>query len=207
MFCNQCGSQNPDDSKFCYHCGAALPAPGELPPVEPVAAPVAPAPAPVAPAVPAVLYAGFWRRFLAHVIDSLILSIPTGILFLLFILPTVTGIVSAARNDNDVDALVSIVLSTVFGWIWVGLMIALVRLAYWTVFECSQFQATPGKMALGIVVTDAEGRRISLPRSLARNLGKVLSHLILHIGFIMAGLTQKKQALHDMLADCLVVMR
>jgi len=62
-------------------------------------------------------------------------------------------------------------------------------------------------MALGIIVTDMDGRQISFARSLGRNLGKIISKMILYIGFIMAGLTLKKQALHDMLADCLVVMK
>ena len=62
-------------------------------------------------------------------------------------------------------------------------------------------------MLLGIVVTDMDGRRVSFLRALGRNAGKIVSHLAFHIGFIMAGVTAKKQALHDMLADCLVVMQ
>ncbi len=62
-------------------------------------------------------------------------------------------------------------------------------------------------MALGIIVTDRHGGAVSFPRALGRNLGKVLSKAILYIGYIMAGLSEKKQALHDMLADTLVVMK
>jgi uncharacterized RDD family membrane protein YckC len=62
-------------------------------------------------------------------------------------------------------------------------------------------------MALGIVVTDLSGRQVSFARALGRNLGKIISSLVLTIGYIMAGLTARKQALHDMMAECLVVMR
>jgi uncharacterized RDD family membrane protein YckC len=202
MFCTQCGAQNPDEAKFCYHCGAALSAPAAMPPV--VSEPVAPPPLVSQPSAPSpVIYAGFWRRWLAMVIDSLILSIPSGLLFALFILPTIAAAIAA----GDAEMISSIVLSSIFGWIWIAMAILLLRLLYFTIFESSHFQATPGKMALGIIVTDMQGRSVTFPRALGRNVGKILSKMIIWIGFIMAGITQKKQALHDMLADCLVVMR
>jgi uncharacterized RDD family membrane protein YckC len=78
---------------------------------------------------------------------------------------------------------------------------------YFPVLECSSLQATPGKLALGIKVTDMQGNRIGFGRALGRNLAKIISAIILYIGFIMAGFTQKKQALHDMIAGCLVVAK
>jgi len=200
MFCTQCGAQNPDEAKYCYNCGAALPATGTAP-VPPVATTV-PLPPPL-PTKPVVEYAGFWRRFLAFVIDSLILSIPSSIIAVLFVVPTI----AAAIHAQDADMLATTIISSLVTWIWLGLLISLLPLIYYTFFEASSYQATPGKMALGIVVTDMEGRRISVARSLGRNAGKFISKMILYIGFIMAGLTPKKQALHDMLADCLVVMK
>ena len=199
MFCTQCGAQNPEEAKYCFRCGNPLPEASTAP-----VPPVMTAPPPVAPpAKPAVEYAGFWRRSLALVIDQLILSVPSGLIFLLFILPTIT----AALHTEDADAIATMVLSSIASWILAAIILSLIPLAYYTFFECSSYQATPGKMALGIIVTDMDGRQISFARSLGRNLGKIISKMILYIGFIMAGLTLKKQALHDMLADCLVVMK
>ena len=77
---------------------------------------------------------------------------------------------------------------------------------YFAFFESSAMQATPGKKAMGIVVIDLDGKRISFWRAFIRNCGKIISGLILYIGYIMAGFTKKKQALHDMMAGCLVVV-
>jgi uncharacterized RDD family membrane protein YckC len=202
MFCPKCGATVAADAQFCTNCGTSLnPEAGAAtmttpPPVMPVAA-VAAEPQ----------YAGFWRRLLAIFIDSLILSVPSGILAMMFIMPTLSAIISKSVSEGDTDAIVSLVMSSVFGWMWVGMMIWVMKVLYFTFFESSKFQATPGKMVLGIIVTDLQSKPVSFARALGRNLGKILSKLILYIGFIMAGLTAKKQALHDMLADCLVVMK
>jgi len=73
--------------------------------------------------------------------------------------------------------------------------------------ESSSRQATLGKMALGIVVTDMDGKRISFGRAVGRNLGKIISQIILLIGYFMIAFTQKKQGLHDIIANCLVVVK
>lgn len=78
---------------------------------------------------------------------------------------------------------------------------------YFGWFEASSMQATPGKMALGILVTDQRGNRISFGRASIRTFAKYISYKILFIGFFMAAVTRKKQGLHDMLAGCLVVNR
>jgi uncharacterized RDD family membrane protein YckC len=62
-------------------------------------------------------------------------------------------------------------------------------------------------MFLGIKVTDLNGSRIDFGRATGRYFGKFISSIILFIGFIMVAFTQKKQGLHDILADCLVVNR
>jgi uncharacterized RDD family membrane protein YckC len=99
------------------------------------------------------------------------------------------------------------VLPFLAGWIWLIALILIGHLVYFAWFESSKYQATLGKMALGIIVTDLKGQRMSFWRALGRNAGKVISHLLFNIGFILAGITPKKQALHDMLADSLVVMK
>jgi uncharacterized RDD family membrane protein YckC len=83
----------------------------------------------------------------------------------------------------------------------------LVHWLYFTLMESSPRQATLGKMVVGIIVTTCDGRRISFLRANGRYFGKLLSALIFGIGFLMAGFTRKKQALHDMLADSLVICK
>ena len=78
---------------------------------------------------------------------------------------------------------------------------------YFALMESSSKQATLGKMALGIIVTDLNGNRLSFGRATGRYFGKIISGAILMIGYIMAGFTEKKQALHDIIAGCLVVNR
>ncbi|QIG54977.1 RDD family protein [Altererythrobacter sp. BO-6] len=65
-------------------------------------------------------------------------------------------------------------------------------------------QGTPGKRALGLIVTDLDGGRISPMRAVGRYFAKILSTIILFIGFIMIGFTERKQGLHDMIAGTLV---
>jgi uncharacterized RDD family membrane protein YckC len=129
-------------------------------------------------------YAGFWRRFAAWLIDYLLVAIVTGIL---------VAILGAIGGDAGIG----------FGYI----LSILITLGYWAVLESSSNQATVGKMALGIQVTDLQGNRISFWRALGRTLAKILSGLILLIGYIMAAFTEKKQGLHDMIAGTLVVKK
>ena len=103
-----------------------------------------------------------------------------------------------------------IISAATFALIFVsmGLLYPIVIVAGWLYFalmESSEKQATLGKMALGIVVTDMEGKRISFGRATGRYFGKILSGLILAIGYLMIAFTDKKQGLHDMLANTLVV--
>ena len=77
---------------------------------------------------------------------------------------------------------------------------------YYTLFEASSWQATPGKRIMRLYVTDLNGKRITFARALIRNLARQISGF-LFIGYLIAGFTEKKQALHDILAGCLVLRR
>jgi uncharacterized RDD family membrane protein YckC len=79
-------------------------------------------------------------------------------------------------------------------------------LLYTSLLESSRLQATLGKLAMFIRVADDEGHRVTLPRALARNALKLISAAPLCVGYLMAGWTARKQALHDMLARCMVVV-
>ena len=79
---------------------------------------------------------------------------------------------------------------------------------YYAYCESSSWQGTLGKKALGLFVTDMEGRRVTFGRASGRFFAKIVSGLIpFAIGYIMAGFTAKKQALHDIIASCLVLRR
>jgi uncharacterized RDD family membrane protein YckC len=80
-----------------------------------------------------------------------------------------------------------------------------VLLLYLVLMESSRHQASLGKMALGLKVQDKNGNRLTPLRALGRNAAKLLSFITLLIGFMMAGWTRRKQALHDMVAECLIV--
>ena len=95
------------------------------------------------------------------------------------------------------------VVGAVFGYA-IGIIL---NWLYFTLFEASKKQATPGKIALGILVMDTDGNRITFGRANGRYWGKILSGMTLLIGYLMAAFTQQKQALHDMMADCLVVRK
>jgi uncharacterized RDD family membrane protein YckC len=136
--------------------------------------------------IPEVRFAGFWRRVVAALFDSLIIELITfAIVFVLVFIPSAQPFLQA----------ISSVLSLI------------IFLVYFTIFEGSSKQATPGKMILGIAVTDLGGQRISYLQALGRTAGKFISSIILGIGYLMAAFTQNKQALHDKMASCLVVLR
>jgi uncharacterized RDD family membrane protein YckC len=78
---------------------------------------------------------------------------------------------------------------------------------YFAVLQSSPWQATLGKKAVGLYVCDIEGHRLTFSPAIGRNFTKCLSTLSVGIGYMMCGFTKKKQALHDMIASCLVLRR
>lgn len=138
------------------------------------------APAVEAAAPAAVLiageYAGFWTRFVAWIIDFIVIVVASGLV----------GIVTFGAGT---------LLIFVGPWLYEAFMLS------------SEWQATLGKRAMSIVVTGSDGKRISFARATGRHFAKYLSAFLLCIGFIMAAFTEKKQALHDMIAQTLVVQR
>ena len=152
-----------------------------------------------------VKYAGFWLRFVAYLIDDILLSVIGFIISLPFIGTIIfSGIALSDLNGCDESKLFGIagIIGTVLLLI---ITITVVCWLYFALMESSKQQATLGKMALGLKVTDMEGNRVSFGRATGRYFGKIISGMIFMIGYILAGLTEKKQALHDMIAGCLVI--
>lgn len=149
-----------------------------------------------------VTYAGFWRRFFAYLIDKVLLSVIGGIILIPFI--AMIGLGALANQDYDASSSIGLVIALLGAYLMAVVVIFVIDWLYFALME-SRKGATLGKMALGIVVTDMNGNMITFGRATGRYFGKLISGLILCVGYIMAGFTQQKQALHDILAGCLVV--
>jgi uncharacterized RDD family membrane protein YckC len=135
-------------------------------------------------------YGGFWLRFVAYFIDAIILNIASSAIGMVF------GFTATFTNISQDVAVGS--LATVFG------LNFLVNWLYHAVLTSSQWQATVGKKAMSLVVTDKNGHRISFGRATARYFAQLISALILLIGYFMIGWTRRKEGLHDMIAGTLV---
>jgi uncharacterized RDD family membrane protein YckC len=125
------------------------------------------------------VYATFWHRAGAAIVDYIIVSV----VFLILGAVTRTGAGAGSQL----------------------LLPVLVAVLYYVIFESSTLQGTPGKLALGIKVTDERGERIGFGRALGRYLGKFVSNLTLFIGYLMPLFTSRREALHDKIAGTLVV--
>lgn len=209
MFCSKCGAAVTDGAAFCGACGQATNSESSAQPQVGVGVGVVPPPPPQTAAGIPVLYAGFWLRVVAAIIDYLIVGIPLGAIFFALIASAMPALVRMEGQDPMVIAM------TILPRI---LVIAVISLAacwlYWALLESSEWQATLGKKALGLYVTDLEGRRATFGRTSGRfwggrGIGAVpyLGGLYFLISCIMAGFTEKKQALHDMIANCLVLRK
>lgn len=158
-------------------------------------------------------YGGFWIRTAAALLDSFILSV-TSLLSGIFTLPTV----HIEHWQGDTPSYQVAYRSTDFigqGFSWpmpqfevhdYGQYLLLFQLLYFIVLEASPLRGTLGKRVLGLRVSDMEGQRISLLRSLIRTLVKTfISFPMLMIGVLMVAFTPRKQGLHDMVAGTLVL--
>lgn len=142
--------------------------------------------------------AGFGPRWGALLVDA-------NIFILLFMLFFRSVIPMLRRGNFEASELSDTFL--VGGIFMYFLGLPLIGILYQSIFECSKFQGTPGKIAVKIKVVNKDGERVSFIQAFGRNLGKILSGLILYIGFFMAIWTQKKQTLHDLMANTYVVLK
>lgn len=177
--CEHCGAEVAVHDTYCRRCGARIRADAPAGALELVTA----TPGWIGP-----IYAGLWRRWAALLIDSILLYL-IGILIGGFL-----GLFMAFSRATPVQA----------AWIG-GVLGVLVGAIYEIAFLASSFQATVGKAALRIKVTDEEGMRLTVARSTGRYIAKFLNFWTLGVGFVMAGFTRRRQALHDKLAGTLVV--
>src|SRR5882762_8873530 len=136
-------------------------------------------------------YAGFWRRFAARLLDGMVIGC---VGFVVAVVPA-TMMVFGANDAAIASWVLYAILFLLLGWLYNAWM------------ESSAWQATLGKRALGVYVTDAAGKRISFARATGRTLAKLVNGMTLGIGWLMAAFTEQKRGLHDYIAGTLVLRR
>ena len=142
-----------------------------------------------------VPFGGFWWRVLAYLIDWAVLNVATSMLGGLMGFGLALPLAGLGVDDQ-------VMTGTVLGAALGGSF--LVNWLYSALMECSKLQATLGKLAVGLMVTDNEGRRLTFLRATGRYFAKFISALVIGIGFLMVGWTERKQGLHDLIAGTLV---
>lgn len=145
-----------------------------------------------------VHYGGFWIRVLAYIVDGIILNVVFWLLMAIFGVSMFEGMMAGDPAGMEAASGMGAFIQLVTLVIW---------LAYAAGFIASPLQATPGKLLVKLKVTDNAGQRLGVGRAVGRELAKIISAIILLIGFIMVAFTDRKRGLHDMIASTLVMYR
>jgi len=201
MFCPKCGKETDALGKFCQWCGediVSIPATIIATPEEEEAPDIG-------------VYAGLGRRLVAFVVDFiLILLFDLVAAFVLGLTRRVQNLYFYAVQHAPVNSLTPEgTLIALYGSIIAsyGILLIVIPWVYFAGFESSRSQATPGKLLMRVVVTDLEGNKPTFARVTLRHFAKIISTLIIFLGFLMIGLTKKRQGLHDKIAGCLVLLQ
>jgi uncharacterized RDD family membrane protein YckC len=134
------------------------------------------------------IYAGFWIRFVAALLDGIILLVASVVVQLLLAPMLRSGRTDVMLMALGIESLIGMAIGATYEGVFV-----------------SRFGATPGKMALDLKVVRPDGGPLSLGRAVGRYFAKIVSWIILAIGYIMAGFDSQKRALHDMICDTRVI--
>lgn len=156
-------------------------------------------------------YAGFWLRFAAYLLDSVILSFTGALIAVPAIIVIVSTSIGLSNIKQPEDLLlegnllkISIIVGTL---VLIGFFSLIISWLYFALMESSSFGGTLGKIAVGIKVTTIDGERVTFARASGRYFAKIITNMTFFIGYIIAGFTEKKQALHDFIASCLVIKK
>jgi uncharacterized RDD family membrane protein YckC len=152
----------------------------------------------VAPAA-VVSYGGFWIRFVAYLIDTIILMVAMGIVQF----AVLGSFMSFPHFDPQTRP--ETLIAPMLGMIGVLSLFSIAIGCTYESFFVFKYGATPGKMALSLKVVRPNGEPVDLGRAVGRYFGKILSGIILYIGYIIAGFDSEKKALHDMICDTRVI--
>jgi len=146
-----------------------------------------------------VRYAGFWVRVLAYFIDYLLLFAANMILFIP--LGFLVGLATAGGTQEISDESAALI-----GLLYYVVVFAIVWL-YYALMESSRAQGTLGKRALGLIVTDSRGGRLTFARATGRYFAKLLSGFMFCIGYLMVAFSDRKRGLHDLIAETYVLKK
>lgn len=135
------------------------------------------------------VYGGFWIRFGAYFVDSIILYVIN--------LAVTLPVTFLTMNMSPEAMIIAQLLLTLFSYV--------IMFGYFTLFEGSKHQASLGKKLFKLRVIREDGGDVSYGLALGRAIGKVVSGLILLIGFIMAGFDDEKRTLHDRMCSTRVI--
>jgi len=189
-FCSECGKPYPPDelaafgtSLVCATCKPAF--------TQKIREGIQPA--------GAMRYAGFWIRFVATIVDQIVLYIVGMIFFAISMLFFRIDWANLGRSQADLMRLLAL------EGVW--LLFNLIVYACYDTWMTGRFGATAGKMACSLLVVNSDGTRISYQRALGRHFAKYLSSFTLLIGYIMAGLDEEKRSLHDRICNTRVIKK
>ena len=182
MFCSRCGTWLPDETATCTLCGLVL-RPGAATPAAAAARAT-----PAAVMVEQVMYAGFWRRFWALLIDVIVTYFPIATVRVLL------GLSPSASFDPQQPA----------AW-WAAAFEILIDWLYAAFLISSRWRATLGQAVMDLHVTDLNGDRISFARATARYLAQILNLVTLGFGLLLQVFSARRQALHDLVSGTVVV--
>ncbi len=198
LFCPHCGAGVGLQDVVCPKCGNVQP--GHTPMADPL-----PTNYYVRPTdAPSGRYGGFWIRFLAMIIDGIVVGLIMSPFTFAFFVAVGLGAQHSAFDPNrppSPAALAAIMVPVLM----LSLISMVAKWLYEALMTCSSKQATLGKMVFGLKVTDLQGMRLSFLHATGRHFAKYVSSMTLLIGYIVAGFTERKQALHDFIAGTLVV--
>ncbi len=219
MICTKCGASLESDAAFCATCGTQVirvrqtPAIGWNPQADAAAAAAeqeseryadvsadAPATLPIA-------YAGFWLRALAYVIDLALLGVAT--MPLLAVLTPLAGNHWEEYSKLSTQEMFNLSNPAVLPFMMIVMpVVVLCGWLYYALCESSSWQGTLGKKVLGLRVSGLDGRPVTFARASGRFAGRIVTGFVpFGIGYLLAGFTKRKQALHDIIAGCLVLRR
>jgi len=152
-------------------------------------------------------YAGFWLRVLAYMIDSVVMFVPLLVWTFIAVALSPIDWDTLAATESTWDpwsgASQDEAIGVFYLWAYGGSFA--IQWVYHALLESSAWQATLGKRAAGIRVVDAQGQRLTFGRATGRYFGKILSSIPFNFGFLMVAFTDRKQGLHDKLAETFVV--
>lgn len=153
--------------------------------------------------MPIYKFAGFWRRLVAYLIDSTIITIIFFILFVIAMMAFLFGSMSGNSSEWLADLMDPTRASSILIFTWI--FYAAMTIAYFTYFHGATGR-TPGKMLIGLQVLCADGTSLSFGIAFLRAVGYFVSS-IFYLGFIWVAFDKKKQGWHDKIADTVVIIR